>query len=101
MQYHCFAQWQGGGLVHGLAAIDVFLYDFDPTTGTFANYRFQWSSGEMVTGISFSPDNSKLYVTTARQQPCGDTARLYQFDFNAANLVLALVTIPCCDRGSV
>jgi hypothetical protein len=63
----------------------VFLYDFDPATGTFANYRFQWLSAQTVTGLAFSPDNSKLYVTTAIPQPCDDEARLYQLDFNEAN----------------
>ncbi|MBK8338562.1 MAG: hypothetical protein IPK99_00425 [Flavobacteriales bacterium] len=41
------------------------LYDFDPATGVFSNERVMPNTAtRMVWGLAFSPDGSKLYLTT-------------------------------------
>ena len=58
----------------------VNLFDFDRCTGTLSNFvdlsdNNEWSSY----GDSFSPDGSKLYVSSFKN--------LYQFDLNASNIL--------------
>ncbi len=56
--------------------IPTHLYDFDKTTGIISNPIALIS--EMETALSFSPDNSKLYVGATG-------ARLFQYDVEAGN----------------
>ncbi len=57
--------------------IPPYLYDFDKTTGIVSNpIPLQNDIGE--TGVSFSPDNSKLYVGT-------NNGKLLQYDIEAGN----------------
>lgn len=52
--------------VHNLRPRPFDVFDFDPATGRISNYR---SYGDIAqqTGVSFSPDNSKLYVTSGNR----------------------------------
>ena len=64
------------------------LFDFDAATGRLSNYvnlgnlRWQW-------GVSFSPDNTKLYVATRNVvnpgQPNLDVEYIRQYDISSAN----------------
>lgn len=60
------------------------LFDFDATTGTVSNYvnlgnlRYQW-------GVSFSPDNSKLYVATDSPPDKPYKEIIRQYDLKAGN----------------
>lgn len=64
------------------------LYDFDDQTGLISNYRSLGNySGQY--GVSFSPDNSKLYLTQlAPDEPS------YQFDLNETPYRGVILTIP-------
>ncbi len=53
------------------------LLDFDKATGQLTNVYTSTADYEFASGVEFSPDNSKLYVTTA---PLSDSSYLYQFD---------------------
>jgi gliding motility-associated-like protein len=61
------------------------LYDFDTESGELSNPEHVQDlvMYKYVFGVEFSPDNSKLYVTTS---PLDDwTNTLYQFDLNIAS----------------
>ncbi len=59
-------------------AIPPYLFDFDNSTGIISNpIPLQKDTGEQ--GISFSPDNSLLYIATAN-------GRLLQYNLNTPNI---------------
>ncbi|OZI08473.1 hypothetical protein BWI93_08725 [Siphonobacter sp. BAB-5385] len=66
------------------------LYDFDANTGKISNYRSLGSFFDQY-GVSFSPDNSKLYLTVNSQRVPATTETLVQFDLS---VVLADGTFP-------
>lgn len=60
--------------------LDAQLLDFDNSTGIISN-PVSLNVSPRTYGVCFSPDNSKLYITT------GWTERdIYQFDLNASNI---------------
>jgi hypothetical protein len=62
------------------------VFDFDNTTGIVSNpLNLPYSRGDY--GLSFSPDNSKLYGTTWKALNFGltDYNYLYQFDLSSGN----------------
>jgi gliding motility-associated-like protein len=66
------------------------LFDFDTTTGHVSNAR-ELCNDASVYGAEFSPDNSKLYLSTVEQK------KIFQFDLNAANLAdskILVATLP-------
>lgn len=62
-------------VISGAGTIE--LFDFDNSTGTISNARVLGNENEAF-GVSFSPDNSKLYITTW-------TGKLIQFDLSSGN----------------
>ncbi len=64
------------GLPTGLGAE---IYDFDPATGIVSN-AVTLDTANSDVGISFSPDNSKLYITTSPES--GLYNLLYQYDLS-------------------
>ncbi len=53
-------------------------FDFDPLTGTVSNVvNVQWDTLNNFYGISFSPDNTKLYFA------CNNPTGIFQFDLTA------------------
>lgn len=62
-------------VISGAGTIE--LFDFDNSTGTISNARVLGNEDEAF-GVSFSPDNSKLYITTW-------TGQLIQFDLSSGN----------------
>lgn len=62
------------------------LFDFDASTGMLSNYL---NMGELdgQHGVSFSPDNTKLYVTTDGQDPIDPSKRsiIVQYDLMAGD----------------
>ncbi len=60
----------------GITGAGVELYDFNPATGTLSNVMYIDQIGG--SGIEFSPDNSKLYITGV--VPVTYTYSLFQFD---------------------
>jgi hypothetical protein len=70
------------------ACID--LMDFDRCTGMLNNYvdigeHGAWNSSSSYFGCAFSPDETKLYVTTATNS--NDVKRIFQYDLTSANIV--------------
>ena len=75
----------------------VEIYDFDRCSGlitgfqnvepgdTMPPYKLAWSS-------AFSPDESKLYVSTSGGTG-GDTSYLFQYDLNAANIQASRISL--------
>lgn len=66
------------------------LFDFDASTGTLSNYR---SLGDLEAqyGVSFSPDNSKLYVSclSPRNTAYKDVIRQYDLSLQSVEAVVA------------
>lgn len=61
------------------------LLDFDPSTGIISNEQ-TLSSGSRIYGVSFSPDNSKLYCSAI------GVGEIYQYDLNAGNLAAIIAS---------
>lgn len=60
------------------------LFDFDTKTGVVSNLRVLHTGvGSSFYGMSFSPDNSKLYATGQAVSP--PAQRLFQFEVNAGD----------------
>lgn len=59
---------------------NVEIFDFDNSSGTISN-AVSLSMGNSAYGLSFSPDNSKLYLSSE----AGDQG-IVQYDLNAANI---------------
>ncbi|MFY9310363.1 MAG: T9SS type A sorting domain-containing protein [Bacteroidia bacterium] len=75
----------GGGINTDSTNI-LALFDFDNTTGTVSNpINLPYSRGDY--GLTFSPDNSKLYGTTwkASNFTLADSNYLYQFDLSSGD----------------
>jgi gliding motility-associated-like protein len=66
-------------LANGRQNSDLELFDFDNATGKLSNYRTKPNDG-YISGIQFSPDNSKLYAVLYSQDY--DYSKLVQWDFN-------------------
>lgn len=64
----------------GIETNPMELYDFDTSTGAITNRRVLGNFAEL-TGVSFSPDNSKLYFTDANQNDAS-IGMLYQVDLS-------------------
>lgn len=62
-----------------------FLVDFDVSTGIVSNEQIL-SSGGRVYGLSFSPDNSKLYCSA------NGIGEVYQYDLNAGSLAAIIAS---------
>lgn len=76
------------------------IYDFNTATGEVTNLRSS-GSGTFVLpfGLEFSPDNSKLYISTS---PLGDgTNYLYQLDLNAADPFSTMFVVHRFDVNTV
>jgi len=80
-----------------LAAVSigiVDLFDFDRCTGLLSNWKSLAASDTMqYYGCSFSPNGTKLYVSTWNEAANPDTVRLLQFDLTAADVKASLVNI--------
>jgi hypothetical protein len=66
------------------------LMDFDRCTGMLSNYvdigeHGSWDPSTSYYGCAFSPDETKLYVTTATNS--NDIKRIYQYDLTAGNIM--------------
>ncbi len=74
----------------------VEVFDFDNATGKVSNARnTQLGTINGPYGVAFSPDGSKLYVSTS---PLDNTTNyLYQFDLNQSNALDNPVTIASMD----
>jgi len=75
------------------SASNVEVYNFDNSTGKLSNYRTINFYKESVLSLCFSPDNSKLYITTKDFKACEEYSALYQIDFNEGNLNKSLFLI--------
>lgn len=64
---------------------NFFLIDFDAATGVVSNEQIL-SSGERVYGVSFSPDNSKLYCSA------NGIGEVYQYNLGAGNLAAIIAS---------
>lgn len=62
----------------------VELFDFDPATGRLSNYT-PLGSLQGQYGVSFSPDNTKLYVSVSEYLGKQTADRLWQFDLLAGD----------------
>jgi hypothetical protein len=74
-----------GQVISGDGVVEIL--DFDKATGKLSN-PITSNPGDMILplGIEFSPDNSKLYVSTSPNPPSGTflTNYLYQFNLTSA-----------------
>jgi len=78
--------FNGNGVGNNSMTNILSLFDFDNTTGIVSNeIALPYSNGEF--GLSFSPDNSKLYGSTwkAFAFGAGQYNYLYQFDLSSGN----------------
>ncbi len=72
----------------GLAIYDqkrVELFDYNNSTGTVSNPIALPTIGDQQYGIEFSPDNSKLYVSTTVWLLCISPIYIFQFDLSSGN----------------
>ncbi len=74
-----------------LAAAHAEVFDFDPSTGQVSNAfvldtMLQLTQGNSFSGVAFSGDNSKLYVSGIREvnNTGTDSRYIYQYDMLAA-----------------
>jgi gliding motility-associated-like protein len=71
------------GLVTHENSNKVQLFDFDEITGILSNaFIDNFGSNDALYGCSFSPDNSKFYISNVAFT---NKAGLYQYDINAGN----------------
>ena len=87
----------GKTIASSSAATSVEIYDFDNGTGTLSNYRTVGFPFEHVTSLSFSPDNTKLYIAVSDNKTCDHYSKIYQIDLNEPDLkksVFLLKTYP-------
>lgn len=75
--------------------INTELFDFSTTTGIISNslvlHTVTVSPQGYDYGVEFSPDGSKLYISSNNEDPFLNY--LYQFDLNATNIPLSIQTI--------
>jgi hypothetical protein len=76
------------------ACIDIM--DFDRCTGLLSNYvdageHGAWNPATSYYGCAFSPDKTKLYVTT--ETSLNDRKWIYQYDLTAANVMSSKQTV--------
>lgn len=78
--------FNGNGVGNNTSSNLLSLFDFDNSTGMVSNaINLPYSNGEF--GLSFSPDNSKLYGSTwkAFAFGVGEYNYIYQFDLTSGN----------------
>ena len=78
--------FNGNGVGNNSSTNILALFDFDNATGIVSNaINLPYSNGEF--GLSFSPDNSKLYGSTwkAFAFGAGEYNYIYQFDLSSGN----------------
>lgn len=71
----------------------VEIYDFNNSTGELSNYRTITLTKEYVTALSFSPDNSKLYIAVGDAKLCDNYAKIYQVNFDESDLNKSLFMV--------
>ncbi|MCX6234036.1 MAG: gliding motility-associated C-terminal domain-containing protein [Bacteroidetes bacterium] len=71
--------------ITGLNSVEIF--DFNNETGVLSNCKSSPETFKNAFGIEFSPDNSKLYVSTLDfSQTLIDSSRVYQLDLNNTDI---------------
>lgn len=79
----------------GVSANPFDLFDFDASNGRIFNYS-NLGSFRVGYGISFSPDNSKLYISTMAAAAANDMATIpeliRQYDLNAGNMAAVVAS---------
>ncbi len=72
-----------------IAKSNLLLYDFDVSTGRISNPVILINQYQECYGVSFSPDNSKLYVSDVWNEITG-TYSLQQFDISSNDSLLSV-----------
>lgn len=65
----------------------IILFDFNAKTGVVSGYKYLGDETSLFScyGVSFSPDNTKLYVSAATS-PTASKYSVFQFDVSSSNL---------------
>lgn len=65
----------------------IILFDFNAKTGAVSGYKYLGDETSLFScyGVSFSPDNTKLYVSAATS-PAATKYSVFQFDVSSSNL---------------
>lgn len=73
-------------LAHSYSTLE--LFDFNPSTGKVSNPMIICSTGSVLYGVTFSPDNSKLFAAK------GVNGELYQYDITSGidSVIIASAT---------
>lgn len=77
---------------------DIEFFDFDNATGTLSNYRTIPIDGNL-SGLQFSPDNSKLYAISNPENYSFQS--IYQWDFNKPDLASSRTELFRIKNGSM
>ncbi|MBI4649464.1 MAG: T9SS type A sorting domain-containing protein [Bacteroidia bacterium] len=75
-----FWDWYNTGVIDTIE-----LYDFDNTTGILSNRNTLTADTVNIT-LTFSPNNSKLYVTSEGATPNIPNNRIFQFELNSSDI---------------
>lgn len=69
------------------------IFDFDTKTGKLSNARIGSTQSSSPYGVEFSPNSTKLYVTTTRGQSISDKGFLSQYDLEESDIFASRVLI--------